>query len=465
MSTLYCKGGIRCKIGTLFSVRRMKSYIMNIVISLVLVLIFLLMNAFFVVAEFALVRVRRSQLEVAIEEGKPGARAAKEIADNINAYLSACQLGITLASLALGWLGEPAFSELIHPVLDIFNIPDTVISVVAVAFGYIVMTTLHVVIGELIPKSFAIFSTERYALFTAPPLMAFYRVTYPVMWLFNSITAHVVKLFGHDPANEHEVYTGEEIKLLIDESTESGLIDRQQNEYVDNIFDLGDKDAEAIMTPRTDLVCIDLGDSLEENLKLVQQYKYTRYPVCRESKDRIVGFIHVKDLYLLPQNATITDLPVRPIEAVPESLSIAKLIRLLQEKHTKIAVVVDEHGGTAGIVTMSDVMEQIVGRVEDEYHHGDNGGVIEQSDGCYVIEGSLPIDELEELIGFKPEEASEVETAGGLLLSLFDRIPDKEDEISIAGKHTSASFTVIEMERHRIEKIRVNVVSLTSLEE
>ena len=153
---------------------------------------------------------------------------------------------------------------------------------VAVAIGYFVMTTLHVVVGELIPKSFAIFATERYALFTAGPLMAFYKITYPVMILFNGITNAVVRLTGHDPANEREVYTGDEIKLLIDESTESGLIDPEQNEFVDNIFDLGDKDAEAIMTPRTNLVCIDLEDSLEENMALVTRYKYTRYPVCRE---------------------------------------------------------------------------------------------------------------------------------------------------------------------------------------
>lgn len=433
--------------------RRMIAHIMNIAISLILVVVFLLMNAFFVVAEFALVRVRRSQLEMAIEEGKPGARAAKEIADNINAYLSACQLGITLASLALGFLGEPAFSALIHPLLDLLSIPDAVISAIAIAFGYIVMTVLHVVVGELIPKSFAIFSTERYALFTARPLNVFYHITYPVMWLFNEITTHVVKLFGHDPANEHEVYTGEEIKLLIDESTESGLIDEQQNEYVDNIFDLGDKDAEAIMTPRTDLVCIDLEDSLEENLRLVTQYKYTRYPVCRENKDRIVGFVHVKDLYLLPEGASIDDLPIRSIEAVPEGISLAKLIHTLQSKHTKIAVVVDEHGGTAGIVTMSDVMEQIVGRVDDEYFHGDIDEVVEKVDGSYLIEGSLPIDELEDVLGFLPDEAEEVETAGGLLLSLFDRIPDEGDTVSVESRGTKATFTVSKMDVRRIDKI------------
>ena len=262
---------------------------MPIAISLLLVVFFLLMNAFFVVAEFSLVRVRKSQVELAFEEGKAGAKYAKLVSDNVNAYLSACQLGITLASLALGWLGEPAVSALIEPLLAPIGLPEGVISGISVAIGFILITALHIVVGELIPKSLAIFSTERYALFSAGPLVWFYRITYPVMICFNAITNGVMKLLGHDVANEHEVYTDEEIKLLIDESTESGLIDPEQNEFVDNIFDLGDKDAETIMTPRTDVICIDLDDPLEESLAMARQYNYTRYPVCRETKDRIMG--------------------------------------------------------------------------------------------------------------------------------------------------------------------------------
>lgn len=424
-------------------------------VNLLLVLFFLLMNAFFVVAEFALVRVRKSQVDILVEEGRPGAKNAKTVADNVNAYLSACQLGITLASLALGWLGEPAVSQLIHPLLALVGLPDAVISAIAVALGFIIITALHIVVGELIPKSLAIFSTERYALFTASPLVWFYRITYPIMWLFNSITNGVMKLLGHDIANEHEVYTDEEIKLLIDESTESGLIDPEQNAYVDNIFDLGDKDAEAIMTPRTDVICLDLEDSLEENMELIRRYKYTRYPVCRESKDRIVGFVHVKDLYTMPESSTIADLRIRTIQAVPEGISIAKLLQTLQEKRTKIAVVIDEHGGTSGIVTMSDIMEQIVGRIDDEYRHGESHSVVTLEDGSLLVDGSLPVDEVEELIGFEPLEAAECETAGGLLLSLFDRIPDEGDTVSVEEGGQKAVFTIVDMDRHRIDKIRI----------
>lgn len=420
-----------------------------------------MMNAFFVIAEFALVRVRKSQLEIAVEEGKRGAKNAKLVADNVNAYLSACQLGITLASLALGWLGEPAFAAIIRPLFEFFGLPEAVISAVAVAIGYCIMTTLHVVVGELIPKSFAIFSTERYALMTATPLLWFYKITYPIMVLFNGITNGVVRLCGHDPSNEHEVYTDEEIKLLIDESTESGLIDPEQNEFVDNIFDLGDKDAEAIMTPRTDVVCLDLEDSLEENLELIRQYRYTRYPVCRGSKDHVVGFVHMKDFFGLPADASMDEWKIRELPAVPETVPIARLLETLQKNRTEICVVVDEHGGTAGIVTMSDVMEQIVGRIDDEYVHDTEDEIATLSDGSYLVDGALAIDELAEFMGFEPEEADEVETAGGLLLALFDRIPAEGDVTTLDHRGTHVEFTVLDMDRHRIDKIgmRISVVA------
>lgn len=428
---------------------------MPIALSLLLVLFFLLMNAFFVAAEFSLVRVRKSQVEILVDEGRKGAKYTKLVADNVNAYLSACQLGITLASLALGWLGEPAVSALFEPLFKALNVPEAATHGISIVIGFIIITALHIVVGELIPKSLAIFSTERYSLLTATPLVWFYRITYPVMWLFNTVTNGVMKLLGHDIANEHEVYTDEEIKLLIDESTESGLIDPEQNEYVDNIFDLGDKDAEAIMTPRTNVICLDLEDSLEENMELITRYKYTRYPVCRGSKDRIVGFVHVKDLYTLPADSTIDDLRIRVIQAVPEGIPIAKLLTILQAKHTKIAVVIDEHGGTSGIVTMSDIMEQIVGRIDDEYAHGETRDVVKLEDGSFLVDGSMAIDEVEELIGFVPVESAGCETAGGLLLSLFDRIPDEGDSVSVEDDDRKATFTVVDMDRHRIDKIRV----------
>lgn len=430
---------------------------MTTVVCLLLVVFFLAMNAFFVVAEFALVRVRKSQIEVAVAEKRRGAEAAQEVTTHINAYLSACQLGITLASLAIGWLGEPAVSAVLEAPLLAAGLPEAAVAPICVAVGFIFITALHVIVGELIPKSFAIFSTEKYALHTAGPLRVFYKITYPIMVVFNGITNGVMKLFGHDPADEHEVYTGDEIKLLIDESTESGLIEPEANEFVDNIFDLGEKDAEAIMTPRTDVVCIDLEDSLQENLDIIHQYKYTRYPVVRGSKDHVVGFVHVKDLYGMDPDTPLSEWKIREMPAVPEGLGIARLLDTLQQKRTEICVVIDEHGGTAGIVTMSDVMEQIVGRIDDEYVHDADDDVVKEPDGSYLIDGALAIADLEDILEFAPDEAEEVETAGGLLLTLFDRIPDEGDVVVLEHKGTKVSFTVIAMDRLRIDRIRMVV--------
>ena len=434
---------------------------MSVALSLVLVVFFLLMNAFFVVAEFALVRVRKSQLQIAEEEGKSGAKAALLVANNVNAYLSACQLGITLASLALGWLGEPAVSELIRPGLAFLDVPESAVSAISVAVGFALVTALHIVVGELIPKSLAIFSTDKYARFTALPLVWFYRITAPIMWLFNSVTNGVMKLMGHDIANEHEVYTGEEIQILIDESTKSGLIDPKQNEFVDNIFELYNKDVYSIMTPRTNMECFDLALPYSQNLDMIKRCKYTRYPVCRGDKDHIEGFIHLKDLYWNDEKINGTNyenLPVREVVAVSESLSVDRLMQIMQDKETKFALVVDEYGGTAGFVTSSDVMKQIVGNIDDdEYIQSEDSKVISLGRNRFLIDGLLPVSELVQLIGFEPEETEECETAAGLLLTIFDRIPDEGDRVSIENKNTKVTFIINRMERHRIDKIRIKI--------
>lgn len=438
---------------------------MPIWLSLLLVVFFLLMNAFFVMAEFSLVRVRKSQIELLLEEGKPGAKRAAHIADNVNAYLSACQLGITLASLALGWLGEPAISALFHPVFEALHLPDAAVTAISVAIGYFIMTALHVVVGELVPKSMAILNTESYALHTAGPLHAFYMLTYPIMWLFNTLTNGIMRLTGHDPSKEHDAYSEEEIKILLEESAESGSIEQDQYQYLDNIFDLDDKDAKAIMTPRTEVVAIDLDDDLETNLDVMVKNKFTRYPVFKEDKDNIIGFVHIKDAYLLSEGDTMKDLRIRTIQAVPESLSIGKVLQMLQAKHTKIAVVVDEHGGTSGIVTMSDIVEQIIGRMEDEYLHDDQDEILKVRENQYLVDGSLPVDQFVEFLGFEPVPIYDYETAGGLMLDLLDKIPEEGDTHVL--EHDGKKFTLVIniMDGLRIDKIGVLIDQVENPEE
>lgn len=428
---------------------------MPIWVSLLLVVVFLLMNAFFVMAEFSLVRVRKSQVELSMEEGKPGAKRAAHITENVNAYLSACQLGITLSSLALGWLGEPAIAALFHPVFEGLHLPPAAVTGISVAIGYFIMTSLHVVVGELVPKSMAILNTEKYALRTATPLHVFYMLTYPIMWLFNTLTNVIMRMTGHDVSKEHEAYSEEEIKILLEDSAESGSIDSDQYQYLDNIFDLDDKDAKAIMTPRTEVLCIDLEDDLETNLDFMGKNKFTRYPVFQEDKDNIIGFVHIKDAYQLPEGATMADLKIRTIQAVPESISIAALLRVLQEQHTKIAMVVDEHGGTSGIVTMSDVVEQIIGRMEDEYLHDDQDEILKISEGRYSVDGTLPVDQFVEFLGFEPVPVFDYETAGGLMLDLLDKIPEEGDQYVLYHEGQKITLSADVMDGLRIDKIGV----------
>ncbi len=428
---------------------------MSVGISIVLVVFFLLMNAFFVVAEFSLVRIRRSQIDIMMEEGVRGAKRAQVVSENVNAYLSACQLGITLASLALGWLGEPAVSSVIHEPLASLGLPDAAVSAIAVAIGFIIITALHIVLGELVPKSLAILSTEKYALFTATPLYWFYRITYPIMWLFNTTTNGIMRLTGHDVTSEHQAYTEEEIKILLEESAESGELASDQYEILDNVFDLDDKDAKAIMTPRTELVAIDIDDDLDTILDIMGKNKFTRYPVFKDNKDNIIGFIHIKDAYRLPADATKDDLIIRTINPVPESLGIDKLMQMLQENHTKIAVVVDEHGGTSGIVTMSDIIAQIIGSVEDEYLHDDQDEILKTGEDSYVVDGSLPVDQFVEFIGYEPVPIYDYETAGGLMLDLLDKIPTEGDSLELHHDGRSIALRIDAMDALRIDKIGV----------
>ena len=434
---------------------------MSIGISLVLVALFLSMNAFFVAAEFSLVRVRKSQIELAIQEGKPGAKQAMVVANNVNAYLSACQLGITLSSLALGWLGEPAFSALLQPIFEALHLPEAVVSAICVAIGYFLMTAFHVVAGELIPKSLAIFSTESYALFTAAPLTWFYKVTYPIMWLFNVLTNAFVRLLGHDVTKDHEAYTSDEIRILLDESTASGLISADQNEFVDNIFDFARNDVADIMTPRTELVCLNVNDSLADNLRVVSNHNYTRYLLCGRDKDDVLGFVHIKDLLRLPEDTPMSKITPRPIIAVPEKLAVLKLLEMFKRNSTKIAVVVDEHGGTGGIVTMTDIVVEIVGDYDDEYPHKSNGQrIVDLGDGHFETDGSCHIDDFVKTAGIRRDDVDSHDTLGGLLFELFDSIPEAGDTIEYASNGKCIRFEVCSMEAYKIGRVEFQIAHI-----
>lgn len=426
---------------------------MAIFINIVLIFFFVLMNGFFVVAEFAMVKVRKSRIDVLVSEGSPAARHTQKVVNDLNTYLSACQLGITLASLALGWLGEPTVSTLISPLLKALNMSDAAIHTVSVIVGFTVITGLHIVLGELVPKSLAILKSERLSTATALPLILFYRASFPIMWLFNKSTNLFLKLLGLSMSEEHEAHTDEEIKLLVEESYKHGLIDKTEYTYVDNIFDNTDKDVRDIMIPRTEMVCIFKEDSFETILDVAMREKYTRYPVCDGDKDSIIGFIHIRDLYeqkIKMGDGSIDGL-IRKILLVPKTIQINDMLKRFQKEKVNIAVVIDEYGGTAGMVTLEDILEEIVGDISDEYDEDEKDFELLDS-GTYLVKGTAHLDDIEDLtdVSFPDEE---YETLNGFLLSQLGRIPTAEEHATV--EYDNLIFKVEHVTDTRIELVKI----------
>ncbi len=427
---------------------------MIILLNIVLVIFFVLMNAFFVVAEFALVKVRKTRIEVLAAGGSMGAKYAHKVVNDLNSYLSACQLGITLASLALGWIGEPAVSKMITPLLHPFGLPESVIHTISVVIGFFVITTLHIIVGELIPKSLAIINSEKFSTAAAMPLVFFYRATYPVMWLFNHTTNLLLKVMGYSMVEDHEAaHTDKEIKILVEESYKHGLIEKFEYTYVDNIFEFTDKNVRDIMIPRMDMVCVFQDDSFETILEMVMQEKYTRYPVCKGDKDSVIGFIHIRDLYEQKIRSDIQNINgiIRSLISVPESMPINDMLKRFQKGNENIAVVIDEYGGTAGIVTVEDILEEIVGSLRDEYDEEDME--IEIIDGnTFLVQGMVHLDKINDLTGVElPVE--EYDTLNGFLTGQLGRIPAATEKPEI--EYEGLLFKVEKIKNRRIMLVKI----------
>jgi CBS domain containing-hemolysin-like protein len=429
---------------------------MMTIINVLLILFFVLMNAFFVVAEFAMVKVRKSRLEVLSSEGSVTAKYAYKLVNDLNNYLSACQLGITLASLALGWIGEPTVSKIISPLLYSMGLSESVVHSISVFVGFFIVTGLHIVLGELVPKSLAILSTDKFATATAMPLLFFYKATYPIMWLFNHTTNLILKLMGYSLADEQEAaHTDDEIKILVEESYKHGLIDKSEYTYVDNIFEFTDKNIKDVMIPRTDMVCVYKDDSYESILQTAMKEKYTRYPVCEKDKDNVIGFIHIRDLYeqKILNNDKNIDSITRNIISVPEGMPINDMLKKFQKEKGNIAVVIDEYGGTAGIVTLEDILEEIVGNLRDEYDDEDEEKEIDIIDNnTYLVKGMVHLDSLMDLTGVELP-ADEYDTLNGFLIGQLGRIPDETDKPVV--EYEGLVFKVEKIADKRINLVKI----------
>ncbi|MHC1684361.1 MAG: hemolysin family protein [Clostridiaceae bacterium] len=425
---------------------------MIIFINIAVVLLLVFMNGFFVATEFAVVKVRKSRIETLLIEGNKSARHTIKVVNDLNSYLSACQLGITLASLGLGWVGEPAVAKMLDPIFQMFDIPEATTHSISFIIAFSIITGFHIVLGELVPKSLAIISSEKIALATSLPLIMFYKTTYPIMWAFNQSTNFILKVFGMSQVDEHDAaHTDEEIKLLVEESYKHGLIDKTELTFVDNIFDFSEKTVKDIMIPRTDMACIFIEDSFDEILEFALDEELTRYPVCKESKDNVIGFIHIKDLYKLKIEGKSTDIKtiVREIKFVPESLSISELFKVFQKEKAQMSIIIDEYGGTSGLVTVEDILEEIVGEIQDEFDD-DGEDIKKNEEGNFIIDGKVLIEDINDLLEVRIEDEN-IDTIGGWIYAQSKSYPVVNDKIS----YENFDFIILKCDRKRINKVLV----------
>ncbi|WP_259415911.1 hemolysin family protein [Bacillus toyonensis] len=435
------------------------------IFNLVMVAILIAFTGFFVAAEFAIVKVRSSRIDQLVAEGKRGALAAKKVTTNLDEYLSACQLGITVTAMGLGWLGEPTIEKLLHPLFEKWNINPSISSVLTFGLAFMLMTYLHVVVGELAPKTMAIQKAEQVTLLLAGPLMMFYKVMYPFIWVLNGSARVVTGLFGLKPASEHEVaHTEEELRLILSDSYESGEINQAEYKYVNNIFEFDNRIAKEIMVPRTEIVGFYLEDSVEEHMKVIQNERYTRYPIFGEDKDDIIGMVNVKDFFIRYMNNDKEDLSsirtyMRPIIEVMETTPIHDLLLQMQKKRIPMAVLYDEYGGTAGIVTLEDILEEIVGEIRDEYDEDEAPPIQHVNEQHIIVDGKVLISEVKDLFGLHIEE-DDVDTIGGWIMMQNHEIEE--------GQHVEAEgyeFKVLEKDAYQIKRVEIRKMEQEQEEE
>ncbi|MCE3201195.1 hemolysin family protein [Paenibacillus sonchi] len=423
---------------------------MGIGLSLTLVAILIILTAFFVATEFALVRLRGSQISQMVLEGKKNALAVQRVAANLDGYLSACQLGITITALGIGALAEPAFEQLLIPLFDLGNISHSVSEPIAFALAFIIATFLHVVVGELAPKTAAINIPEKIGQITSPLIIWFYKILYPLIWLMNGSANLLVRMFGMKPASEHgDAHSEDEIRLILSESYESGKINKAEYGYVNRIFTFDEMLAKEIMVPRTDMVCLFTNHSLKENLEIIRKEQYTRFPVADGSKDNIIGMINTKQLYLQYDNNPDFDFKslILPLLTVSEVTPVKTLLTRMQKERVHIALLLDEYGGTSGLITIEDILEEIVGEIRDEFDGDERRNIEKLSDSHYLFDGNVSVLEVKELTGFDLHD-DEVTTIGGWLYSHLE-----EPAIGKSITHENVTLTVREMNRHRIRRV------------
>jgi len=399
------------------------------------VLVIVIINGFFVIAEFSIVKIRSSQLDSLIEKGDPRAVFARHVTEHLDAYLSATQLGVTMASLALGWVGEPYVAQLIEPVFGLAGVhAPALVNTVAVILGFAIITFLHITLGELGPKYLAINDPLGVSLRVVRPLRIFYAVFQPVIWVLNRSSNYILKdLFRINPVGGVELaHSEEELRLILAESEEAREVTPLGKEILINALDLRRRVVRDIMTPRGQVVFLNTEASFEENLKTAQVSHHTRFPLCEGHLDHTVGLVHIKDLLCLTREAAPNLLSIkRDLLPVPEMMPLEKLLDFFLKRHLHLALVVDEYGGTVGIVSLDNVLEELVGDIQDEFD-ADLQEYRKISDDEFIIEGALGLYEVNDLVGLELE-SPDVSTIGGYVTHLLGHLPRPGEQVRIDG--------------------------------
>jgi CBS domain containing-hemolysin-like protein len=431
------------------------------ILNLVFIAILIALTAFFVTSEFAIVKIRSSRIDQLIEEGNKNAIAAKKVISNLDEYLSACQLGITITALGLGWLGEPTIEHLLRPVINSFGLPSSISHVISFSIAFAFITFLHVVVGELAPKTLAIQKAEAVTLLTTRPLIWFYRVMYPIIWALNGSARLLTSMFGLKPASEHELaHSEEELRIILSESYESGEINQSEFKYVNKIFEFDNRIAKEIMVPRTEIVSLSKDDTLEDFLQIVQEEKFTRYPIIDGDKDHIIGMANIKevmtDLIMNRELSSSTlESYIRPIIRVIDSIPIHELLLKMQKERIHMAILMDEYGGTSGLVTVEDIIEEIVGEIRDEFDMDEVPMVRKTEEGQYIIDSKVLVSEVNDLLGTGIND-EDIDTIGGWILT--ENYEAKQGDMI---EHENYRFKILDMEEHHIKYIEVTAVPET----
>lgn len=403
----------------------------------ILVLVFL--NGFFVAAEFSVVKMRITRVEQLIKEGNKKANYIKKILEDLNSHLAAAQLGITLTSLGIGAVAEPAIAKILSSWFQNM-IPISILHTVSFFFAFLIATTLHITIGEQVPKMWAIERAEHISLYTAKPLYWFYKLVQLPIWIFSKITKLVLKIIGVKETSGKETHTAEEIKMILSQSPD---LSPEEQKMMSKIFDFNDRFIREVMVHRKEMDCVFLTDPMEESIEKMKKSKHSRFPVCGEDRDDIKGYINLKDLYKQNEQISLEE-AMREIPKFYETTSIKKVLKHLQKNHHQIGIVVDEYGGVMGMITVEDIVEEIVGDIQDEFD--DETEDFRKTKTGTLVEASVLIDDVENEFGIKIEEIDGIDTIGGYVLSKIEHPPEKGKKILIE----DYEVTVVKTEEHRI---------------